>query len=105
LFSNVPARAKFMRSAGVETRAVVDAIVALALANIHTAFELQSNGRMLLDLPAAADVVSRVASLWGNEAAARFVPISSNRDDVTIAGLIERPDAALSGPRRVHLFV
>ena len=105
LFSNVPARAKFLRSAAVETRAVVDVIVSLALANISVAFELQSNGRMLLDLPAATDVVSRIGSLWGNEAASRFVPISTAQGGVTIAGLIERPDASLSGPRRVHLFV
>ncbi len=105
LFSNVPARAKFLRSAAVETRAVVDVIVSLSLANISTAFTLESNGRVLLDLPAANDVVTRVASLWGEEAASRFVPISSARDDVTIAGLVERPDSSLSGPRRVHLFV
>ena len=105
LFGNVPARAKFMRSAAVETRAVVDVIVSLALANIHTAFLLSSNGRTLLDLPAAADVVARIASLWGEESASRFVPISSAQEGVTIAGLIERPDASLSGPRRVHLFV
>ncbi|MEO5509666.1 MAG: DNA mismatch repair endonuclease MutL [Longimicrobiales bacterium] len=105
LFVNVPARAKFLRSAGVETRAVVDVIVSLSLANISTGFVLQSNGRVLLDLPAANDVVTRVASLWGEEAASRFVPISSARDDITVGGLVERPDASLSGPRRTHLFV
>jgi DNA mismatch repair protein MutL len=105
LFSNVPARMKFLRSAAVETRAVVDVIVSLALANISTAFVLASNGRVLLDLPAAADVVTRIASLWGDESASRFVPISSAREDITIAGLVERPDASLSGPRRIHLFV
>jgi DNA mismatch repair protein MutL len=105
LFGNVPARAKFLRSAAVETRGIADVVVSLALANISTAFTLESNGRVLLDLPAAADVVTRLAGLWGAEAASRFVPVSSARDGVTIAGLIERPDASLSGPRRIHLFV
>jgi DNA mismatch repair protein MutL len=105
LFNNVPARLKFLRSAAVETRSVVDVIVSLALSNISTAFVLESNGRVLLDLPAADNVVTRVASLWGSEAASRFVPISTAQNDVTIAGLVERPDASLSGPRRIHLFV
>jgi DNA mismatch repair protein MutL len=105
LFANVPARLKFMRSQAVETRSAVDVIVSLALANISTAFTLESNGRVLLDLPAADNVVTRVASLWGSESASRFVPVSSAQNDVTVAGLVERPDASLSGPRRIHLFV
>src|SRR5690606_26131300 len=66
LFVNVPARAKFLRSAAVETRATADVLVALALANLSPAFRLESNGRTLLDLPPAADVSSRVAALWGD---------------------------------------
>lgn len=105
LFLNLPARAKFLRSAAVETRAVSDAAVSLALANLSTSFRLESNGRALIDLPAAADLVSRVAALWGDDAARRFIAITYSRDALAIAGLVERPDAALTGPRRVHLFV
>lgn len=105
LFGNVPARAKFLRSAAVETRGVADAIMTLALAHLATAFRLESNGRVLLDLPAAKDLASRVASLWGDEAAGKFVPVGRTEPGLTVGGLIERPDAALAGPRRVHLFV
>lgn len=105
LFMNVPARAKFMRSAAVETRAIVDVVVTLALAHLFTAFRLESNGRLLLELPAASDLGSRVAALWGDEAASRFLPVGRSEPALTVGGLIERPDAALAGPRRVHLFV
>lgn len=105
LFFNVPARAKFLRSAAVETRAVTDVVITLALANLSTGFRFESNGRVLLDLPPAADLTSRVAALWGDDAARRFVALSYERNGVKVAGLVERPDAALSGPRRVHLFI
>jgi DNA mismatch repair protein MutL len=105
LFVNVPARAKFLRSAAVETRATADVLVSLALANLSPAFRLDSNGRTLLDLPAAGDVSSRVATLWGDDTAGRMLTVEGRADACTVAGLIERPDAALSGPRRVHLFV
>lgn len=105
LFMNVPARSKFLRSAAVETRAVVDAVVTLSLAHLSTAFRLESNGRLLLELPVARDLGSRVAALWGDETAGRFIPVGRSADGVTVGGLVERPDAALSGPRRVHLFV
>jgi DNA mismatch repair protein MutL len=105
LFSNVPARAKFLRSAGVETRAVVDAVVTLALSHLSAGFRLESNGRELLDLPVSADLASRLAALWGDDVAGRFVTVGGSEDGLTVGGLVERPDAALAGPRRVHLFV
>ncbi|MEX1183503.1 MAG: DNA mismatch repair endonuclease MutL [Gemmatimonadota bacterium] len=104
LFMNVPARSKFLRSAAVETRAVVEAVITLSLAHLGTAFRLESNGRQLLDLPVAADVASRVAVLWGDDAAGRFIAVGRSEPDLTVGGLVERPDASLSGPRRVHLY-
>jgi DNA mismatch repair protein MutL len=105
LFMNVPARAKFLRSTPVETRAVVDVVLTLALAHLSAAFRLESNGRVLLDVPAAPDLGSRVAELWGDDVAARFLALAQETEGVHVAGLVERPDAALAGPRRVHLFV
>jgi DNA mismatch repair protein MutL len=77
----------------------------LALAHLSAGLTLESNGRTLLELPAAPDLVSRVAALWGDDFAGRLLPVSSHSADHTIAGLVERPDAAGPGPRRVHLFV
>ena len=105
LFVNVPARAKFLRSAAVETRAVTEVVISLALSNLTTAFVLSSNGRTLLELPAAPDLVTRIAALWGDDVAARFIPIGHESPAASVAGLVERPDASLTGPRRVHLFV
>ncbi|HUH14035.1 MAG TPA: DNA mismatch repair endonuclease MutL, partial [Longimicrobiales bacterium] len=105
LFFNTPARAKFLKSAGAETRAIADVVSVMALAHLSTAFGLESNGRTLLELPAAADLAARAAALWGEAAAAALVPLDHAADGVRVAGLVERPDAAASGPRRLHLFV
>lgn len=105
LFFNVPARAKFLRSASTETRAATEALTNLALSNLSVAFRLESNGRVLMDLPPAPDLASRVAELWGDDVAARLLAVQEQRGGITVAGLVDRPDAALSGPRRVHLFV
>ncbi|MGH7481218.1 MAG: DNA mismatch repair endonuclease MutL, partial [Longimicrobiales bacterium] len=105
LFFNVPARAKFLKNAGAETRAVVDVVTTQALANLSTAFRLESNGRELLDLPARPDLVTRVADLWGEETASRLLALAGEDGGVRVAGLIDRPDSASRGPRRVHLFV
>ncbi|HEX6589919.1 MAG TPA: DNA mismatch repair endonuclease MutL [Longimicrobiales bacterium] len=105
LFFNVPARAKFTRSAAVETRAVAEVVTSLALANLSASFRLESNGRTLLELPATGDLVSRVAALWGDDFARQLAPVAASANGVRVAGLVQRPDRAETGPRRVHLFV
>lgn len=105
LFFNLPARAKFLRSAAAETRAIADVVTTLALANLSAAFKLESNGRILLDLPAASDLAARVAAIWGDEMAGRLIGVAREASGITVAGLVERPDTSISGPRRVHLFV
>ncbi|HUF13772.1 MAG TPA: DNA mismatch repair endonuclease MutL [Longimicrobiales bacterium] len=105
LFFNTPARAKFTRSAAVETRAVAEVMTSLALAHLSASFRLESNGRVLLELPVASDLVSRVAALWGDDFAGQLAPLSAERPGLRVGGLVQRPDRSESGPRRVHLFV
>ncbi len=63
LFFNVPARARFLRSAAAETRAISEVVTGLALAHPGTAFRLVSNGRELLELPVVDDLASRIAAV------------------------------------------
>ena len=105
LFFNAPARSKFLKAVGAEARAVSDVVSLLALANASVGFGLTSGGRILLELPPAADLTARVAALWGREAATTLIALSTESEGVQVHGLIQRPDAAKSGFRRAHLFV
>jgi DNA mismatch repair protein MutL len=105
LFRNVPARAKFLRTAAAETRAASEAVVLLALANLSVEVRLESNGRELLRLPPAETVRERVAALWGEEEAARLIAVDGERDGVRVAGYIQQPDAARPAGGRRYLFV
>jgi DNA mismatch repair protein MutL len=105
LFQNVPARAKFLRSAAAETRAASEALVLLALANLQAAIRLSSNDRELLDLAAATDIGARVRDLWGDEEAGELLSLDDERVDIRVAGLIQRPDAARPAGGRRYLFV
>ena len=105
LFFNAPARAKFLRSVGAETRAVSEAVTSLALANPGVAFALDSDDRRLLELPAVGELAGRIADLWGEEEASALVPVAGEAEGLRLRGLIQRPDAADPGFRRAHLFV
>ena len=105
LFFNAPARSKFLKAVGAEARAVSNVVSVLALANASVGFGLTSGGRILLELPPAADLSARVAALWGRKAAITLIALSTEPNGIQVRGLIQRPDAAKSGFRRAHLFV
>lgn len=105
LFQNVPARSKFLRSAAAETRAASEALILLALGNLHASFRIASNDRELLDLPPAADIGARVRELWGTDEAGELLALDEETAGIRIAGLIQRPDAARPAGGRRYLFV
>ncbi|MBM4184261.1 MAG: DNA mismatch repair endonuclease MutL [Gemmatimonadetes bacterium] len=105
LFYNAPARAKFSKAVAAETRAVSEAVTALALANPRVGFELVSDERTLLDLPAVGDAGARIAQVWGGEQVSTLVEAGGSVSGFDLGGLVQRPDAAKPGVRRAYLFV
>ena len=105
LFYNAPARAKFLKSVAAETRAVSEAVTTLALANPHVAFLFTSDERPLMDVPAVSDTSERVGQVWPGDEVGTLLGVAGEVANVAVRGLIQRPDAAKPGVRRVHLFV
>jgi DNA mismatch repair protein MutL len=105
LFFNAPARARFLKSVSAEARAVSEVMTTLALANPGVALVLESDDRTLLELPASGDVADRVARIWGDEAAEGLLPVAFSLGDIHVRGLVQRPDLAGPGARRLHLYV
>jgi len=105
LFFNAPARAKFLKEVGAETRAVMSALVPLALVHCDVGFALESGPRTLLDLPATSDLRARVGQIWGAELADTLIPVSDGGAGVRVLGLLQRPDAVRKAQRRAQLFV
>jgi DNA mismatch repair protein MutL len=105
LFFNVPARAKFLRSVAVETRAVSETVTTLALAHPEVAFRLDSNGRELLQLDRAPDLRSRIAAIWGQQSAEQLIGVVHREGAVVLTGLVQRPRDATRGGRRAYLFI
>jgi DNA mismatch repair protein MutL len=65
LFYNVPARRAFLKSARAERAAIVETMTNLAIAHPHVLFCLLEKGREVLSLPAAKDLIERLAQLYG----------------------------------------
>src|SRR5919199_5445023 len=65
LFYNVPARRAFLKSARAERAAIAEMMSHLAIAHPQVTFRLTEKGRDLLSLPAAKDLLERLAQLYG----------------------------------------
>lgn len=105
LFFATPARRKFLRSEATELARLLDVVVEAALAHPAVAFEVHANRRRLLVLPAASDLASRLAAVYGADYAASLLPVAAEAQDRRLTGFVQRPDAAGRGRRRQLLFV
>lgn len=105
LFFNTPARRKFLRAPATETRAVSDVLTVLALTRPDVAFTLTSDGRTLLDAPAAARPIDRVHALWGRDLADTLLPVALQQRGVEVAGFVQRPSQARPAGRKGYVFV
>ncbi|WP_419948797.1 DNA mismatch repair endonuclease MutL [Candidatus Palauibacter sp.] len=104
LFHDLPARAKFLKTAAAETRAAGEALVLLALANPGVGFRLVSNRRTSLDLAPARDTLGRIGQMWA-DLAATLIPVGKAEGDVRVHGFVQRPDAARARGGRRYAFV
>jgi DNA mismatch repair protein MutL len=105
LFHNVPARAKFLRSARSEWRAVADTLTTIALGRSDVRLAVTHDGRPTLVLPPAATLRARVSGVWGAPFAAGLVAVDDVAGPVRVTGLVERPSDVGTATRRVYLMV
>ena len=84
LFYATPARRKFLKAPRTEAEHAAAALRRLAIAAPHVAFRLESDGRVLFDLPAQSPA-QRVVALLG-ATADTLLPLDDVRDDIRLTG-------------------
>ncbi|MGH9382361.1 MAG: DNA mismatch repair endonuclease MutL [Thermoanaerobaculia bacterium] len=107
LFSNVPARRKFLKSPQTELRRAVEVVQGYALARPDVAFRLQHEGRELLQVAAAGEgsegARRRIGELFSHELVEHLVPIEGGALGGRIWGFVG--DRETTHGRRLFLFV
>ena len=90
LFFATPARRKFLKNPRTEADHAEEAVRRLAFAAPGVAFRLESEGRVVFDLP-GQDRQARIAALLGPDAAAAFVAVEAERGAMRLSGLACAP--------------
>ncbi len=100
LFYNVPARRAFLRGARAERAAISEVMTHLALAHPEVAFRLTEGGRDYLSLPAARDLLERLAQTLGVAKARAMRRVEYESGAFSIMGFAALP--SLTEGSRAH---
>jgi DNA mismatch repair protein MutL len=105
LFGNVPARRAFLRAPQTEWSHSSEAFVRTALAHPGVAMTLSHNGRRVHDLPAVSAWRERIGGLFGVGLSDRLIEVAADDGEISVAGLVGRPEDDMAGTRLQYLFV
>ncbi len=105
LFYNVPARRAFLKSARAERAAIVETITNLAIAHPRVMFRLMEKGREVLSLPAAKDLLERLAQLYGVGKARAMQQVDHESGAYKVSGYAALPSVTEASRSRQTLSV
>ncbi len=110
IFASVPARMAFQRRPSTETAAIVDVVMAYALAHPEVGFSIKVDGRIVLSSPGPTDSESRLYDVLGGSSG-RLVPLVSSESDASAPGdekwrgWISPPSVDRGRSDDIHVFV
>ncbi len=105
LFAKTPARRKFLSTPEAEGRQAAAAVTRAALASPSVAFALRSNGRELLDAPAAVDRAARILQIFGRETLGELDEFEARAGPLKLIGYVTRGSVTFASRRHQHLFI
>ena len=104
LFYNVPARRKFLKSDGVETRHMNDAFVHVALANPDLQFKAFNGTTEVFHLP-PGKLSQRIVGVLGKIYRERIVPVEEETSHLRIRGYVGKPEYVKKRSGDQYFFV
>ncbi|MBO4355628.1 MAG: DNA mismatch repair endonuclease MutL [Clostridia bacterium] len=105
LFSNVPARRKFLKRDQSEGMAVAAVVEKIALSRPDIAFKFISDGQVKYQTPGDSKVLSAVYSILGRDFSKKLIEVDSLLEGIEVTGYIGRPDNVKSNRNWQNFFL
>ena len=105
LFFNTPVRYKFLKKDYTESGYIEDAITRIALVNPNIAIKLINTGKTVIQTNGNGDLKSVIYSIYGKDVANGIMEVSYQYEDITISGVIGKPEIARSNRSNQLFFV
>jgi DNA mismatch repair protein MutL len=105
LFSNLPARRKFLRTPDTEDGHIHEVVLLQALAQPGVAFEYLADQREAVRVAATGDLATRVGMVMGRDLFAEMVPVDYEEEGIRVQGYAGKPGVSRTSRREQRLFV
>ncbi|MBN2372817.1 DNA mismatch repair endonuclease MutL [bacterium] len=105
LFSNLPARAKFLRSAQTELTHIVQAVIRQSIPRPDISFKLSHDGHTLLHLTRAMTLRNRLSSIVGHDQMYQMLEIEGEENGVSVKGFISGMEMSRSNLNSQYIYV
>ena len=105
LFSNVPARRKFLKRDATESMAVVANVERVALSHPEIAIRLISDGVTKLETVGDGQLKSAIWAVNGKDFATRMIPLDGEHEGIRITGFIGRSDNVKTNRNGQYFFI
>lgn len=105
LFYNTPARQKFLKSPVAEAGRIRTLVAKLALAVPAVALRLTQDNRIVLETPVNARIEDAILAIYGREVASNLIEVHKETAELTITGLISRPELNRNNRRDQVFFI
>lgn len=105
IFSNIPARKKFLKSQQTEFRYVIDLVSRYAMVYPEIRFLLIHNKRTILDFPKKQTLTERASMILGPTISNLLIPVSSDNPYLKISGYIAHPQISTRIQNKQYLFI
>ncbi|MCL2571597.1 MAG: DNA mismatch repair endonuclease MutL [Defluviitaleaceae bacterium] len=105
LFYNTPARRKFLKKPATEAGMIADCLQKLALGNPKLTIRYINNGNITFQTAGRGELKTTMLNVYGHEAAAKLVSVSASLDEMSLKGLIGKPEVARGNRQRQSFFI
>ena len=105
LFFNTPVRYKFLKKDYTESGYIEDVITRIALVNPNISIKLINTGKTVIQTNGSGDLKNVVYSIYGKDVANGILEVSYLYEDITIKGVIGKPEIARSNRSHQLFFV
>ncbi len=105
LFSNQPARLKFLKTKPTEAAQVQRVITSYAMACPHIRFQYVNDDRENFITYGTGNLQETILQIWGAEVAHKMLPVLLESPDVNVEGYTSNPDLTRSNRNDIYITV
>lgn len=104
IFYNVPARMKFLKKDASEGSAIYVLLERMALSHPEIGFTFIRDGKQIMKTQGDGNLENAIFQVFGKDFHDSLIPVSYNRNNITIRGFVSKPVLSVKANRTMQMF-